>query len=425
MHKIGSITSSPKESSVSAPHFKVLILGAGSGGTSLAARMVKKVGAKNVGVIEPSGQHYYQPLWTLVGAGLIAKEKTAKPMKEMIPKGAAWIQDSVVNVDPVLNKVTCASGKTIGYDFLVVATGLKLDWHKIKGLEGNLGKNGICSIYQYGDAETTARMIQGFKGGNAIFTMPPVPIKCAGAPQKIMYLAEEIFERNGSRAGSHISFAAAGKAIFGIPTFAAALMEVVKRKNIQLDFSHKLVEVKPSEKIAIFEKSTDSATPDGVKTTVENVSMPYDLLHVVPPMSAHDYVRASGLAFESGAHSGWLKVDQGTLQHLDFQNIFGVGDVTGVPNSKTGAAIRKQAPVVAKNLEDVMAGRMPSAHYDGYASCPLITGLGKVILAEFGYDGKLMPSFPLDMTRERRSMWFLKKDLLPKMYWNGMMKGRM
>ncbi|MES3037634.1 MAG: FAD/NAD(P)-binding oxidoreductase [Bdellovibrionota bacterium] len=398
-------------------HYKVLILGAGSGGVSVAARLKKLMSAKEIGIIEPSNFHYYQPLWTLVGAGIVQKEKTEKPMVSVIPKGISWIPDHVQSVNPEARKVVCASGKEITYEFLLVATGLKLDWQKIKGLEGNIGKNGICSIYRYQDAEKTANMIHQFKGGDAIFTMPPVPIKCAGAPQKIMYLAEEIFQKNGVRANSKVTFTVAGKVIFGVPTFAAPLMKVAERKKIDLKFSHKLVEVKPESRMAVFEKTTDAGT--------EQVTLSYDLLHVVPPMSAHSYVRDSNLAFTSGPQEGWLKVDQNTLQHQDHKNIFGIGDVTGVPNSKTGAAIRKQAPVVVQNLFDVMSGKAPTALYDGYSSCPLITGVGKVILAEFGYDGKLMPTFPMNMTKERRSMWILKKDLLPPMYWKGMMTGRM
>ncbi len=404
-------------------HFKVLILGAGSGGISVAARLKKHLGGSAIGIIEPAEFHFYQPLWTLVGAGVVAKETTQRPMQSMIPDGVSWIKDHVQNVKAAEKKVVCASGKEITYDFLLVATGLKLDWGKIKGLEGQLGGNGICSIYQYADAEKTAQMIAAFKGGDAIFTMPPVPIKCAGAPQKIMYLAEEIFTKNGVREKSRISFAAAGKVIFGVPAFAAPLMKVAERKKIELKFSHKLIEVKPEAYLAVFEKTVETLVNGETKASVERVELHYDLLHVVPPMSAHDYIRESNLAFVSGPQAGWLKVDQGTLQHQDHANIFGIGDVTGVPNSKTGAAIRKQAPIVTQNMIDVMEGRKATHIYDGYSSCPLITGMGKVILAEFGYDGKLMPSFPMDMTKERRSMWILKKDLLPPMYWHGMMKG--
>ncbi len=406
-------------------HFKVLILGAGSGGISVAARLKKHIGAMHIGVIEPAEFHYYQPLWTLVGAGIVDKEKTKKTMSSMIPKGVSWIRDRVDRVDPTNQKVLCISGESISYDQLLVATGLQLDWKKIKGIEGQLGKNGLCSIYQFEDAARTAQMLREFRGGDAIFTMPPVPIKCAGAPQKIMYLADEIFKKNNVRKDTRITFTVAGKVIFGVPTFAQALLKVASRKSIQLQFSHKLIEVKPEQRLALFEKTTDFQEDGVAKTSVETVSLNYDLLHVVPPMSAHDYIRESNLAFASGPHAGWMKVDQQTLQHQVYNNIFGIGDVVGVPNSKTGAAIRKQAPVVAQNICDVLVGKNPSAHYDGYSSCPLVTGVGKVILAEFGYDGKLMPSFLMDMTKERRSMWILKKDLLPQMYWKGMMKGRM
>lgn len=405
--------------------FKVLILGAGSGGVSVASRLVKNLKASDIAIIEPADTHYYQPLWTLVGAGLVRKEKTSRPMSQVIPKDVTWIRDRVEKVDPNSQTVFCSSNRSFKYDYLLVATGLKLDWFKIKGLEGELGRNGLCSIYQYEDAERTAKMIQDFKGGQAIFTMPPVPIKCAGAPQKIMYLADEIFRKNGVRENSAVKFAVAGKVIFGVPIFAKALTEVALRKGIHLQFSHKLVGVDAENRKATFEKTIETNVDGKTQSSTSLVVQDYDLLHVVPPMSAHDYVTKSNLAFTSGPHTGWLKVDPFTLQHQDYKSIFGVGDVTGVPNSKTGAAIRKQAPIVTKNILDMIAGNEPSQTYDGYSSCPLVTGEGKVILAEFGYDGKLMPSFPMDMTKERRSMWILKKNLLPPMYWHGMLKGRM
>lgn len=397
-------------------NFKVLILGAGSGGISVASRLKGSLPAGSIAIMDPSDLHFYQPLWTLVGAGVVNNNRTKKFMKDLIPKGVQWIKESVRSIDVTGKKVTSASGSEIGFDYLVVATGLKLDWHKIKGLEGNLGKNGICSIYTYEQAEITAKMIKDFKGGEAIFTMPPVPIKCAGAPQKIMYLAEEIFREQGVRDRSRITFATAGKTIFGIAAFAAPLMKVAKRKNIALNFSHKLIEVIHGEKKAVFEKTKEELINGELKSSTENVTLNYDLLHVVPPMSAHEFIQNSSLAFSEGPQKGWLKVDPGSLQHLDFNYVFGIGDVTGVPNSKTGAAIRKQAPVVVENLLSQINGKALTGVYDGYSSCPLITGKGKVILAEFGYDGKLMPSFPMDMTKERRSMWILKKDMLPVLY---------
>jgi sulfide:quinone oxidoreductase len=259
-------------------------------------------------------------------------------------------------------------------------------------------------------------MLRGFKGGEALFTMPPVPIKCAGAPQKIVYLADEIFRKNGVRQKTHLHFLLAGKVIFGVPEFAKPLLQVIQRKGIAVEYGHRLVGVKPKQKRAVFEAISENGPVQ--------VEKEYDLLHIVPPMRAHAFIGESGLAYVDGPQAGWLEVDKGTLQHRRFSSIFGIGDVTGVPNSKTGAAIRKQAPVVAANALEVLKGKTPTAQYNGYSSCPLVTGVGKVILAEFGYDGKLLPSFPLDPTRERRTMWWLKRYLLAPLYWRGMLAGR-
>lgn len=393
-------------------HFDVLILGAGAGGISMAARLAQQLPAGSVAVMDPSQYHFYQPLWTLVGAGVVRKEVTRKPQADCIPTGVEWIREPVKEVLPREHAVISGSGRRIQYKKLIVATGLVVDYAQIKGLDGFLGRDGVCSIYQYDGAEKTAEMLNQFQGGTAIFTMPPVPIKCAGAPQKIMYLADEIFRRHGVREKSKIIFATAGKVIFGVPEFAQALMKVVERKGIEVKYAHRLTAVSPATKTATFDVEGKS------------VDIGYDLLHVVPPMKAHDYIRVSGLAATEGPAAGWLKVDKHSLQSPDFPDIFGIGDVTGVPNSKTGAAIRKQAPVVAANVMSSLNQKPLAGQYDGYSSCPLVTGFGKVVLAEFGYDNRLMPSFPFDQTKERRSMWHLKKDLLPTLYWKGMLKGR-
>lgn len=396
--------------------YKVLILGGGTGGISVAAKLKNSLPADSIAIVEPSDRHYYQPLWTLAGAGVVTKESSEKNEASLIPSGVTWIKEKVVSIDPDLKKVKLSHDQTVGYDFLIVATGLKLNWESIKGLEGNIGKNGICSIYDYAQVTNTADMIQNFQGGTALFVMPPTPIKCAGAPQKIMYLADDIFKKNGVREKSNIHFVSAGKAIFGVPIFADALSKLAKEKNIKTHFNHKLVGVDADKKEATFAVTS----PDG-KITEERLK--FDLLHVVPTMSAHSFISESPLAFQEGDQKGWLAVDKHTLQHLKYPNIFGIGDVTGVPNSKTGAAIRKQYPIVVQNLIDVMEGLAPTEKYDGYSSCPIVTEVGKVMLAEFGYDNVLMPSFPLTPTVPRTSMWILKKHLLPKMYWHGMLKG--
>ena len=394
--------------------FKVVILGGGTGGLSVAARLNKFCRKSEIAIVEPSEQHYYQPLWTLVGAGLVAKEKTERRESALVSKGNVLIRASVERVAADRNEVLLANGDTLSYEVLVVATGLRLAWERIEGIE-TLGRNGVCSIYDYAQVDYAAKCIQEFKGGKAIFTMPPVPIKCAGAPQKIMYLAENVFRDPGVRSKSEISYATAGKAMFGVPVFSEALTKIVKERGIAPLYQHKLLAIDGAKRTATFAVANEQGTA--------NVTREFDLLHVVPPMCAHEYVDKSELAFKEGDQKGWLAVDKFTLQHVKYANVFGVGDVTGVPNSKTGAAIRKQAPVVAQNIRSVLSGQSLTANYDGYASCPLVTEIGKVMLAEFGYDGKLMPSFPMDPTVPRRSMWHLKKDFLPILYWQGMLKG--
>lgn len=394
---------------------KVVIIGGGTAGISTAAQLVKHMNPQDIAIIEPAKTHYYQPLWTLVGGGAARKESTARSQASLIPSGVKWIQKACRAIDAKGKSVTLDDGSKIDFEFLVVAPGLRLAWEKIEGVTGNLGRNGLCSIYEYDQVDKVTEMLESFKGGTAIFVMPPVPIKCAGAPQKIMYLADDIFTRNGVK--SKIIFTTPGKAVFGVPVFAQALDKVIARRGIEVKFTHKLVAVNASAKTARFE-----AVDGEGKTSV--VEMKYDLLHVVPPMMAPPLITESDLANAEGDQKSWMAVDKHTLQSTKYPNVFGIGDVTGVPNSKTGAAVRKQTPVVVANLVSAMNGQSLKAKYDGYSSCPLVVGFGKVILAEFGYDGKLMPSFPFDQTKERRSMWILKRYLLPILYWSGMMKGR-
>lgn len=397
-------------------HFKVLILGAGSGGLSVAARLSKKISPTDIAIVDPALHHYYQPLWTLSGAGIISKEKSQKPMASLIPKGVIWFHTSVSQIDPDTKTISLTDHPPLKFDYLLVALGLTLAWKKIPGALESLGRNGVCTVYEYDQVDKTSQMLENFKGGTAIFTMPPVPIKCAGAPQKIMYLADEIFRKNGIREKSKVYFATAGKAIFGIPVFAEALNQVARRKGIELLLQHQLISVDSKNKTARF-LTTDSQGKQSEKDLL------FDLIHVVPPMVAPEIISNSVLA-AGGDQKGWLEVDKNTLQHKKYPFIYGIGDVTGVPNSKTGAAIRKQAPVVVANLLSTMNGKAPTSQYDGYSSCPLVTGVGKVILAEFGYDGKLMPSFPFNPAKERWTMWLLKRYLLPILYWKGMLKGR-
>jgi sulfide:quinone oxidoreductase len=390
-------------------HHQILIVGGGAAGITVAAQLKRARTALDVAILEPSADHYYQPGWTLVGGGVFSLEETHRAERDLIPSGVHWIQAGAAGFDPDHNTVTTTAGDTLSYDVLIVATGLKLCWDKVEGLSEALGKGGVCSNYSKDFAAYTWEAIQAFKGGNAVFTCAPMPIKCPGAPQKIAYLADDVFKKK--RLNAKVIYATATPSIFGIPTYAAPLREVVKRKGIDARYSHVLTAVRADNKEAVF-KVTEG------ETTREEV-IPYDLLHVTPPMAAPDVVASSPLA--NGA--GFVEVDQFNLQHVRYPNVFSLGDVSGMPNSKTAAAVRGQAPALVTNLLAQLDGGKGDGSYNGYSCCPLITGYGKTIMAEFNYDAQPEPSFPLDPTKERWSMWVMKTTILPWVYWNRMLKG--
>jgi len=395
---------------------QILIIGGGSAGIATAASLLKRKSSLDIAIIEPNEDHFYQPGWTMVGGGIFTPEKTRRNMQDLIPKGVTWIKAAVSTFEPENNEVTLENGQSIGYEMLVTAPGLQLDFDKIEGLTETLGQNGVTSNYRYELAPYTWKLVQGLKSGTAIFTQPPMPIKCAGAPQKAMYLSGDHWHRTGVLDKINIKFCNTGGVIFGVKDFVPALMSYVRRYNAELNFGETLVKVDGPTQTAWFEK----IDTDGHKTQVKRK---FDMLHVCPPQSAPDFIKSSPLANDAG----WVDVDQHTLQHNKYPNIYGLGDAGSTPNAKTMAAARKQAPIVAVNMLAQMDGTKSRANYDGYGACPLTVEKGKVVLAEFGYGGKLLPSMPnwlLKGTKPTRMAWFLKDSLLPSVYWNQMLKGK-
>ncbi len=389
---------------------RILIIGGGTAGLTVAAQLLKRNKSLSVTIVEPSDKHYYQPLWTLVGAGVFPREVSERQEKDYIPPGAVWERDAVVRFQPEENQVVTQTGKVLSYDILVVCPGLQLNWDSIKGLAGNVGKFGICSNYSYDTVNTTWQELQNFQQGVALFTHPAGAVKCGGAPQKICYLAEDYFRRQGRRDQCRVVFAAATPRIFAVDKYAKSLEKAIKRKGIETHFKHDLIELRPEAKQAIFQ----------VLETSEQVTMEYDMIHVTPKMGPPDFVAQSPLAGEGG----WCDVDKHTLRSTKYANVFGLGDASNLPTSKTGAAIRKQAPVAVENVLAAVAGHEPTSRYKGYTSCPLVTGYRSMILAEFDYDLQPQETFPVDQSKERYSMYLLKKYGLPFLYWNGMLRGR-
>ncbi|WP_193142308.1 bifunctional protein tyrosine phosphatase family protein/NAD(P)/FAD-dependent oxidoreductase [Meridianimarinicoccus sp. MJW13] len=396
--------------------FDIVIIGGGAAGISVAASLQARQTNAEIAIIDPADIHYYQPGWTMVGGGIFDAKTTARTMGSLIPKGVHWIKAAVAAFEPQHNAVILDGCRVVKYGRLVVCPGIKLDWHKIEGLVDTLGKNGVTSNYRYDLAPYTWKLVQELKSGRALFTQPPMPIKCAGAPQKAMYLSADHWFRSGVLKDIEIGFHNAGGVLFGVKDYVPALMEYVEKYDARLNFFNNLVAVDGPAKKAWF----DVAQPD---TPVERVEVDFDMMHVCPPQTAPDFIRVSPLADAAG----WVDVDQATLRHKTFDNIWSMGDVMNAPNAKTAAAARKQAPVVAENIVADILGKSPVAQYDGYGSCPLTVERGKIVLAEFGYGGTLKPSFPkwlVDGTKPTRTAWLLKEQILPPVYWLAMLRGK-
>ncbi len=391
-------------------HHKVLIVGGGTAGITVAARLRRR-GVEDVGLVDPADKHYYQPLWTLVGGGCAPAAESERNESSVMPKGVSWIKSAAESVDPEERLVTLANGARLSYDYLVMCPGIQLDWDKVAGMSEAMDSPAVSSNYRFDLAPKTWDLIRGMRSGTAVFTMPSGPIKCAGAPQKIAYLAADYWRQQGVLDDIRVVLSLPTPGMFGVKVFSDELERVVERYGIEVHKSSELVEVDPGGRQAVIAENDSKTVLD------------YDLLHVVPPQSAPDWVKASALADPDNA-GGYIQIDQYTMQHTRYPNVFALGDAGSSPNSKTGAAIRKQAPVVVKNLLSVMKGTPPTARYDGYASCPLTTARDKMLLAEFDYTMEPHPTFPIiDTTRERRDMWYLKRYGLPAMYWNLMLRG--
>uniref|UniRef100_A0A182PTM6 Sulfide:quinone oxidoreductase, mitochondrial n=1 Tax=Anopheles epiroticus TaxID=199890 RepID=A0A182PTM6_9DIPT len=392
---------------------KLLVVGGGAGGCSVAAKASNKLGAGKVIVLEPADKHYYQPMFTLIGGGIKKLEDSFRPMKSVLPALATWIKDSAAKFEPENNAVYTSGGDKIEYEYLLVAVGLQLNYDKIPGLLEALSiPNGkVCSNYSPKYVDRTYQALQNFRSGNAVFTFPNSPVKCPGAPQKVLYIAEHYLRKSNKRKNAQLHYNTSLPVLFGVKHYADALWEIVKKRDINVNLRTNLVEVKPA---------TDEAVFENLDKPEERFTVKYELLHVTPPMGAPDVLKAcKSLVTEVG----FVDVNKDTLQHQKFSNVFAIGDCSSSPNSKTAASVAAQSQVVYKNLMAVMEGKTPNQIFDGYASCPLVTGYNTCVLAEFDYSLTPLETFPLDQRKERFTMYLMKKDFMPPLYWHLLLNG--
>jgi sulfide:quinone oxidoreductase len=393
---------------------QIVIVGGGNAGISTASQLLRKNKQLDIAIIEPSDKHYYQPAWTLVGAGVFNSKDTERKEADVMPKGVKWIKQKVTSFQPEANTMTLDNNETVSYNYLIVAPGIQLNWNEIKGLKETLGKNGVCSNYSFEQAPYTWECLRNFKGGKALFTNPNTPVKCGGAPHKIMWLAADYFKKHNVFDKTEIQYWSGGTRLFGVEKYEKTLKKVADRNKVEMNFYTKLVEIDGPNKKATF-------VGFGEQNKDKKYVIDFDMIHVTPPQSAPDFVKNSPLANAAG----WVDVDKHSLQHVKYANIFSLGDASSLPTSRTGAAIRKQAPVLVKNLLAAMEGKPLTGLYNGYTSCPVVTGYGKLVLCEFDYNNKPLETFPIDQSKERWSMYQLKRRVLPWLYWHKILPGKM
>lgn len=424
-----SLLNSPSASAFSSKaKGKIVIIGAGAAGISMAARLQKWLDTPDITLIDPSERQYYQPGFTLIASGVYKADEVWKKQQDCIPGGVKWVQDKVTAVDPVWNQITTESNGKISYDFLVLTPGLQINWNKVEGItQQTLGQGNAHTIYDFEGAQKTWEAIQAFSqtGGRGLYTDTYTKHKCGGAPKKICLLTEHLTRKNKTRENIKFDFYTASKELYDVPYFTPRLLEIYKERNIPIHLFSRLKGVDTDLKRAYFERVETVNNEKIVTPFTED----YDFLHFTPPMSAPDFVKEAGLGWQEGslAPESWVMVDKETLVHQQYPNIISLGDVAGIPTSKTSAAIRIQVPIAAKNLISLMEGKEPELKYNGYAACPIITDYGHVLMCEFDYEKKPQSSFPfnmMDASEELRLAWLVKVYMLKPLYFYGMLKGR-
>jgi len=398
---------------------RIVIAGAGAAGLTVASRLAARLDGARITLLDARQEHLYQPGFTLVAAGLKPVSYPLSRTAAWVPKGTEWISEAVAEIDPVSRRVTTSTGKAHDYDFLVVATGLVLDYAAIEGMStGLIGRDGIGSVYAGPEAalktwQQMSRFVE--RGGNGLFLRPETEMKCAGAPLKYAFITDDHARRKGTRQKLKLTYAAHVNALFSVPIVSEKVRMLFADRGIDVAYSHVLKAIDPGRRIAAFE------TPKG------RVELGYDFINVVPPMRAPEAVRKSPLAWQSGplAADGWVEVDKATLRHPRFANVFAVGDVAGVPKGKTAASVKWQAPVAVDHLVADIAGRKSDATYNGYTSCPLITRIGRAMLVEFDYENNLVQSFP-GLIAPLEELWitWLMKEIALKPTYLAMLRGR-
>ena len=395
-------------------HHDVVIIGGGNAGISLAGRL-RRYGVRDVAVVEPSDRHLYQPFFSHIAGGTAPAAMAVRPQSEVIPRGVSWLHDAAVGIELESNEVVLASGAHVSYGHVVVCPGIQRDWHAVPGLAEAMDSPHGASNYDFELAAKAWPLLSGLRRGTAVFTMPSGPITCGGAAQKPMYLACDYWRKQGVLDDIRVVMVVPTATVYGMALVDEELNRKIAEYSIELRCSSELIEVDAVERTVLLRE----------KLTGSSERLSYDVLHAVPPQSAPDWLKSTGLP-APGDSGGFVEVDPETLRHVRYENVWSLGDAAATRNSKSGAALRQQTLVLAKNLKAALKGKSAKARYNHYSACPFTVSRSTVVFSEFDDQYRPMPSVPrwVNLARERRSTWILERFILPRVYWKLILKGR-
>lgn len=397
---------------------RIVILGAGAGGASIANRLANRLEGAEITIVDGTTQHWYQPGFTLIAAGLKPASYSISDTAHWLPGSINWIAEHAAEIDPEARRVTTTGGTRLDYDYLIVSTGLTLDWDAVEGFSLDMvGENGIGAHYAGPEqAAATWREMGRFtdRGGVALIGRPATEMKCAGAPLKFAFLTDDRARSKGTRGDTEVIYTAHSQALFGVPIVNEKVKMLFGSRGIDVRYDHVLRGIDADRKVATYD------TPEGTQ------QIEYDFINVIPPQRAPQVVRDSGLSWaDRWTDQGWIEVDMHTLRHARYPEVFGIGDINGVPFGKTAASVKWHQPVVEDHLVAQIQGREGTARFTGYTSCPLITRVGRAMLIEFDYENQLVPSFP-GVIAPLEELWisWLMKEVALKATYNAMLRGR-
>lgn len=405
---------SREQPSTGARHHHVIVIGGGNGGLSVAGRL-RRMGIRDIAVVEPREHHLYKPLFSHIAGGTAPASMAVRNQGDVTPKGVAWIKDAVTHLDPDASSIVLASGALLTYDHVIVSPGIQNDWDSIPGLRAAMASPSGASNYEFELAIKASALLRDLRRGTVVFSQPAGPASCAAAAQKPMYLACDYWRATGVLGQIRVIMIVPDDTVFGIPEIDRELGRKIDQYGIELRTRSSIVEVDAADRVATIVRSGDP----------EPERVPYDALLVEPPQSAPGWLARSGLAAPD-ADGGFVEVDPETLRHVRYENVWSLGDAAATTNSKSGGALRTQTLTLARNLRDVLRGRAPAARYNGYSVSPFTVSRSTVVFAEFDDHYKMKPTVPFwkGLARERRLTWILDRHILPWVYWNMILQGR-